>query len=323
MVNNNADDYAAARQGIFFPANNSTPNDGNLTGQCVTLVKWFFAEMCTNFPNPFAARGDARYVGKNLVAQGLAVQIPAGQQKRGDVVCYEYGTYGHIGILLSGNRLFNENAQVAGATKRVLSDGTVVWSSTIVNLFASLGGVAPTFYRLNSYNEIGEDMPIPNTDDYYQRYRKAMIYIRGRDMTRDEFNTNFVGSTDLRMLEAMLDNPEADIAHTWMQTGEVAVNDHWQQQISDLQASKTDLQNQIIALKAQLAAQPDNTLDLTKQIAAKQAELDQVNTNLTQVQKDNDALKAQLAAQSGDTELLNGFGQWLQKLIARLGTKSS
>lgn len=151
----NADDYAAARLNIFFPANSSpaSGNDGDLTGQCVTLEKWFTAEMCDNFPNPFAGRGDARNVGITLVSQGLATEIPAGQQKRGDLVVYEYGQYGHIGVLLSGNRLFQENANTGGATKRVLSDGTVVYSSSIVTVYPSLGGVAPKYYRLKSYRE--------------------------------------------------------------------------------------------------------------------------------------------------------------------------
>ena len=149
-----ADAYTAGRVDIFFPADSGPPAsgaDGDLTGQCVTLDKWFFAEMCDGFPSPFAARGHARYLGQNLVAQGLATAVPAGQQKEGDVVCYEYGTYGHTGILLSGNRLFQQNAAVAGARKRTLADGTVVYSSTIVGLYPSLGGVAPKFYRLKHY----------------------------------------------------------------------------------------------------------------------------------------------------------------------------
>lgn len=162
QVTTNADTYASSRVNIFFPANDQTPLDGNLTGQCVTLVKWFMAEM-SNVPNPFAARGDARNVGHNLVAQGLAKEVPTGQQKRGDIVTYEYGTYGHIGVLLSNNKFFQENANVAGATKRTLADGTVVYSSTIVNLYPSLGGVAPRFYRLNTYNEDGgEEIMQPN-----------------------------------------------------------------------------------------------------------------------------------------------------------------
>src|SRR5437868_1240594 len=134
----NADEYAAPRQNIFFPANGQTPADGDLTGQCVTLVKWFMQEMASVL-NPFAARGDARYVGDNLVAQGHAIAIPAGQQQRGDIVVYKYGQYGHIAVLLSGGRIFQENAAGNGAQRRVLSDGTVVWSSTIVPMNPSLG----------------------------------------------------------------------------------------------------------------------------------------------------------------------------------------
>lgn len=158
----NADDYTNGRVGIFFPANGETPEDGDLTGQCVTLLKWFFAEMCNGFPSPFAARGDARYVGKRLVAQGLAVEVPYDQRKRGDVVCYEYGTYGHIALQLSGGRVFEENVGI-GAARRVLSDGTVVYASRI-------GDENETWrhdqhvYRLKSYIE-GGAMANPNRGD--------------------------------------------------------------------------------------------------------------------------------------------------------------
>lgn len=154
-----ADEYAAPRLNIFFTANNQTPDDGNLTGQCVTLVKWFMAEM-SEVPNPFSARGHARYLGAKLVSQGLADLIPAGQQIRGDVVCYEYGTYGHTGIMLSGNRLFQQNVNTAGAQRKVLEDGTVVYSSTVVPLYKLLGGVAPKFYRLKTYKEGSMDSKV-------------------------------------------------------------------------------------------------------------------------------------------------------------------
>lgn len=146
-------DYANAHVGHFFTANGNPPSsaDGDLTGQCVTLDKWIMQNFST-VPNPFAARGDARYLGINLVNQGLADLIPAGQQKEGDLVCYEYGQYGHTGAYLDGNQLFQQNANTAGATKRVLADGTVVYSATIVTLYSSLGGVAPKFYRLKSFN---------------------------------------------------------------------------------------------------------------------------------------------------------------------------
>ena len=66
-ANRNADEYAAKRLGIFFPgSSNGTMDDGDLTGQCVSLVKWFGAEMC-QLPNPGAARGNAKDFGNTLV----------------------------------------------------------------------------------------------------------------------------------------------------------------------------------------------------------------------------------------------------------------
>jgi hypothetical protein len=158
MVAANADDYAASRVNIFFPANNNTPADGNLTGQCVTLVKWFLAEMCDGFPSPFAARGDARYVGKNLVAAGLAVEVPYDQRRRGDIICLEYGQYGHIYVQLSGGRVFEENVNWPGTTRRLV-DGDYVYSSRIGNDSESWRHDFHA-YRLKSYNEGVPIMPI-------------------------------------------------------------------------------------------------------------------------------------------------------------------
>lgn len=153
----NADAYAANRIGIFFPAHNQTPADGNLTGQCVTLNKWFLAEM-TDVPNPFSARGDARYVGKRLVAEGLATEVPYDQRREGDFAVFEYGLYGHIGVLLSDpNRIFEENVNAGGAAKRTLADGTVVYASRVGNLNESWRPVRPNIYRINSYG--GNSMP--------------------------------------------------------------------------------------------------------------------------------------------------------------------
>jgi FtsZ-binding cell division protein ZapB len=152
----NADAYAANRIGIFFPANDQTPADGNLTGQCVTLNKWFLAEM-TDVPNPFAARGDARYVGKRLVTEGHAVEVPYDQRREGDFAVFEYGQYGHIGVLLSDpNRIFEENVNVGGVARKLV-DGAYVYASRIGNLNESWRTVKPNIYRIKSYG--GNTMP--------------------------------------------------------------------------------------------------------------------------------------------------------------------
>lgn len=187
----NADEYAAKRIGIFFPANNQTPDDGNLTGQCVTLNKWFLAEM-TNVPAPFSARGDARLVGRTLVNQGHAVEVPWDQRRRGDFICYEYGTYGHIAVQLSGGRVFEQNVNMPGTTRRLV-DGDYVYSSRVGSENESWRvGKNPHVYRIKSYNEEGEDIVKPTEAQVYDSFRRfagmepsspeQVKYYMGRDI---------------------------------------------------------------------------------------------------------------------------------------------
>lgn len=150
QVADNADIYAAQRLNVFFPGITS-----DLDGQCVSLVKWFLAEM-TSVPNPQAARGDARLVGKTLVAQGHAVEVGYGDRRRGDVICYEYGIYGHIGVVLSGDRTFEENVNWAGVSSKIV-DGARVYASRIGNL-SEAWRHDQHIYRIKSYNEKGENM---------------------------------------------------------------------------------------------------------------------------------------------------------------------
>lgn len=154
-IANNADDYALPRQNIFFPANNQTPIDGNLTGQCVTLVKWFMAEM-TTVPLPFSARGDARYVGKTLVKQGHAVEVPYSDRKRGDLICYEYGTYGHIAVQLSNGAIFESNVNWPGVASKIV-DGARVYASRIGKESESWRHDQHV-YRIKSYSEKGAEI---------------------------------------------------------------------------------------------------------------------------------------------------------------------
>lgn len=155
----NADLYADPRQNIFFSG--VVPS---LDGQCVSLVKWFLQEM-TSVPNPQAARGDARYVGKTLVAQGHAVEVPYDQRRRGDVICYEYGLYGHTGVVLSDNRTFEENVNWPGVDSKIV-DGSRVYASRIGSLSEGWRH-DQHIYRINSYSEQGDNMqPIaPNELD--------------------------------------------------------------------------------------------------------------------------------------------------------------
>jgi len=186
QVANNADDYAATRNGIFFTANNQTPADGNLTGQCVTLVKWFMAEM-SSVPNPFNARGDARYVGDRLVAEGHAIEVPYSQHKRGDIAVYKFGIYGHITVVLSDDRTFEQNVNVGGVARKLV-DGAYVYASRTGSLNESWRSPVPNIYRLKSYNEKGGNIPM--TDENF--VTAFFIDLFGTGPTKEQLKT-YVG----------------------------------------------------------------------------------------------------------------------------------
>jgi len=157
-------------------------------------------------------------------------------------------------------------------------------------------------------------MPIPNADNYYGRYNKAMMYIRGRAMSRDEFNQYFVGRTDLQMLEAMLDNPEADAHVDYANWGRTAKNDNWPGQIAALQAQVAELGKrptaaQIADLQAkadELAVSSDQARKAADQ-AAKKAAAATAQANELQAQADAD--KA-----AGDS-FLRRIGQFITQYL--------
>lgn len=171
-TNPNADDYAAKRLGIFFPgSSNGTMNDGDLTGQCVSLAKWFGAEMC-ELPNPGAGRGHAKDFGNTLVNQGLAYEVAADQRAQGDIVVWQQdgGGYGHIGVLLSGDRVFEQNVALPGSSTRVIA-GNTVYSSRIDPLYVNWRRGAPRFYRMRNY--VG-NRPSVSDDQIKQAYRDIL-----------------------------------------------------------------------------------------------------------------------------------------------------
>lgn len=303
----NADDWAATRVGIFFPANNNTPEDGNLTGQCVTLLKWFFAEM-TSVPSPFTARGDARYVGKRLVAEGLADEVPYSERRRGDVITNEYGTYGHIYLQLSGGRIFEENANVGGAARRVLKDGTVVYA-------ARIGSDAESFrrdvhvYRLRSYKEEGSgQMVIQNADNWYSRCNKTHVQIRGRELSREVFNS-FVGSEFLRFVEACSDDPEADAVQNWQTVGKIAVTDNWQKQIGDLLATVQSLGSRPSAEELKVAKD---------QAEAFRSQVESANAAAKAAEEKAAALEVEhIAAQEAGNAFTRWIGEQINKILGK------
>lgn len=165
----NADDYAVPRVGIFFPG--VVPS---LDGQCVSLVKWFMQEM-SGVPNPQAARGDARYMGQTLVDQGHAIEVPYAQRRRGDIICYVYGQYGHIAVQLGGGNVFEQNVNMPGTSSRLV-DGSYVYSARIASENESWrASKNPHIYRLKTYKETGGDDMDNLTEQQYDALARRVL----------------------------------------------------------------------------------------------------------------------------------------------------
>lgn len=198
----NADDWASPRVGWFFPG--VIPA---LDGQCVSLTKYFLQDM-TEVPNPQAGRGDARLVGKTLVAQGHAIEVPYNQRRRGDIICYEYGMFGHIGVQLSGGRIFEQNINMPGAARKLV-DGAWVYSARIGSETESWRNSAHV-YRIKTYTE--GVPPVPNAT------MQEQIYLRNDDGSRRDI---FVRMSNNTLWQKYFDK---DGWHDWAQIGESLVS---------------------------------------------------------------------------------------------------
>ena len=285
-VNINADAYAAARLNIFFPAHNQTPADGNLTGQCVTLNKWFLSEM-TDVPAPFAARGDARYVGDSLVNQGHAVEVAYSDRRRGDFVVYKYGVYGHIGVLLSGDRIFEQNVNVPGVARRIV-DGAYVYASRIGSLGESWRPVRPNIYRIKSYKE--GNMPTL-IDEEGVRILAVGVLNRPEPLTTTPDLKSHIGGDALAKIKEFWYSPEGKAANKWQQAAP---------QVIANQAAAIDNLNKSVAARS---GRPTR-----ETLAAVQKAADEANAAKEALQAAYGALQEQVKA---DEQTGNAFMRWL------------
>lgn len=262
-----ADVWASSRVGIFFPADtDNTLRDGNLTGQCVSLNKWFLAEM-TSVPSPGIARGHAKDVGDRLVAQGHAVQVAESQRKRGDFVVWKQdgGGYGHIGVLLSGDRVFEQNVGLAGTPTRRVNANTpqqpvwiTVYSARIDPLYQSWRKGSPTFYRIKTYNENNPTpTPTPGGNSTMNENDLNHIYQYGplrRTRVGSEGNDVYLGKSASFVIADHRDSKEgkaraAELTNAINQAGRVPT---LEKQASDLASEKDKLSKENADLKAQV-----------------------------------------------------------------------
>lgn len=211
-------------------------SNADLNGQCVSLIKNLMDFL--GVPNPYGARGNAKDAGDIYIAQGI------GTSGRGWLtICVNRdmgGGYGHIWVDLAGEANYESNgarALVTTKNTRPISQG-----QQFINFDKWITGESTA-------------MIIQNEDNWYGRFRKAMLQIRGRDLGREEFNKNFVGVEVLTMLERLSDDPEAARAYEAQTVGQLAIKDNWQGQIYSLQDAlkKRPTEAQLVELQAQAA----------------------------------------------------------------------
>ena len=262
MTNNNADDYANQRIGIFFPG-----NPANLTGQCVSLAKWFLGEMC-QVDNPQIARGNAKDFGDTLVNERLAHIVQASERKRGDLVVWKLdgGGYGHIGVLCSGDQIFEENVNIKGSVSTQIDDGdggtTTVYASRLDPLYASYRKGSPTFYRVYGYQETNSQTTNQQTnqgDDMIDQNTLTILFnlFLGRNPDNDAIN-HYVGKYTTSFVVSDINN---STEHAQKLANESNVQSSINTQLLDLTARANDMQAQINTLQTELSSKTKECTD--------------------------------------------------------------
>ncbi len=266
---------------------------GVYNGQCVSLIKALLEFL--GVPNPYAARGDAINYDDTLLQQGIASN---GKGWLTIVVNRDMGYiqgvhYGHIWIDLAGEANFEQNgARALYTTKntRPIQQGQ-------------------QFVNLDKYIS-GDNMPIPDADNYYWRYgQKLSTFVRGRQLSREEFRRHIVGKSDLTAVEILSDDPEADRTQQAQEVGQLAIRDNWQQQIYNLQDALKGrpTPEQLAAAQAQLAEMGTKFNEANKIAGEKIEENKKLSEKIAEYEK-NEAEDKQTA----DT-WLRRLGQFLPK----------
>ncbi len=279
--------------------------DGVYGAQCVDLAKFYLRDAYGLSPGSW---GDAHAYWNSTNPAILAKfdKVPNGASnvpKQGDILVYSQNTPGSGG---AGHiEIFDRKT---GAGKYVSFSQN--WGGAYAHMVEHtdnykyvLGWLTP-----KQSTNTGGDMPIPDHDNYFGRYNKLMMQVRGREMSRDEFRKNIVGVSDLTAVERISDNPESDRATDYQQ---------W------ALANRASIEKQINDLTARVNQLSGEVKGLAQTVNEKQAEISSLQDKAADLEKENKELKAQLATcgNSEDTELLNSFGQLLRKLIERLGLK--
>lgn len=290
--------------------------DGWYGNQCVDLILYYMRDVT----GPAAFSGNAKdwyyNYGGDLANKYDRIannpndpnQIP----QKGDIVIFGgnqpgSGGFGHIDIFLSGNATswvgFDQNWGGQFAHK-------VVHNYTYV-----IGWLRA---KTQPTPQGGEPV-IQNADNEWGRWRDLFIRIRGREPSRQEFINAAVGQTWLRAIEILVDgSSEADDAQHAQEIGQVAIRDNWPGQIAGLQTQLDSMNKTINELNQTVAAITTDTKATKQQL---QDALSKVGALTGDLEVAHDKIKDLEIKPAEDTKLLDGFGEWVGKLLVRLKLK--
>lgn len=92
-------------------------------------------------------------------------------------------------------------------------------------------------------------MMIQNTDGWFARCMKTMQRERGRDLSREEFTRYAVGNDFAAWFASVQDNAESDAAYNALKTGQAALQQDWQGQISTLNTTLAGVRSELLKLQ--------------------------------------------------------------------------
>jgi septal ring factor EnvC (AmiA/AmiB activator) len=243
----------------------------------------------------------AGQMGSGTNDAGLAVDVDGGRFK---------SRMAHNNrILVKVGQQVSEGQQIAtqGYTGYTRPDNVIQGTHSHWVLWDNGTRVDGRRYLTTNAQTQGGDM-IPDDNNHYGRWRQLGWFIRGRELSRDEFRKSAVGLSWLKAMEILADSPEANAAQNAQTVGQLAVKDKWDQQIYSLQA-RIKQQDTFIA-------------NIDKQLRETQAQLsklaDQTELSNTQAKKIEELTKSNeelLADKTESMKVGNSFIQFIGNLF--------
>ena len=255
---------------------------GGILGECVALVQKYANEVLGVSGAPvFPVPAAKDMVGSRPDAFDWVANTPTGVPPYGSIVVFN----GRVGGGYGHTGVAIEGSDTNQV--RVIQQNDPYGSGVSIKTYPYnnvSGWLVPKSNNAGTPAQGGTDVVIQGENEF-ARANQLHVQLLGRPLSRETFN-NLVGKSWLNVIEIFSDHKETRQQQEVLQVGRVAVADKWQQQIYDLQA----------------------------QNKTQQSAMDEMGKQIRELQ-------AQVAVQSDDTKLLNGFGEWLQKIITRLGVK--